>query len=119
ISKGWGPTAGELKRSAVKSSEAPADEKLKGNKILVSASKLGAHDIAKQGETKKSEDKPKAEEAEKDAAAKLALSTFLHRAHDDACDIFGTVLGPDTNDAHRDHFHLDMKVRKSQRGLCQ
>jgi hypothetical protein len=119
ISKAWGPTASELKRAAAKSTEAPADEKIKGNKILVSASKLGAHDIAKQGEAKKSDDKPKSEEAEKEAAAKLALSTFLHQAHDDACEIFGTVLGPDTNDAHRDHFHLDMKVRKSQRGLCQ
>lgn len=119
ISKGWGPTAGDLKRAAAKSSEAPADEKIKGNKVLVSASKLGAHDLAKQGEAKKGEDKPKSEEAEKEAAAKLASSTFLHQAHDDACDIFGTVLGPDTNDAHRDHFHLDMKVRKSRRGLCQ
>jgi len=119
ISKGWGPTAGELKRTAAKASEAPADDKIKGNKILVSASKLGAHDLAKQGEAKQGEDKPKSAEAEKEAAAKLALSSFLHQAHDDACDIFGTVLGPDTNDAHRDHFHLDMKERKSQRGLCQ
>lgn len=113
VSKGWGPTTSELKR-AVKSTETPVGDKIIGGKILVSASKLGARDIAKQGE-----DKPKSEEAEKEAAAKLALSSFLHQVHDDACEIFGTVLGPDTNDAHHDHFHLDMKVRKSQRGLCQ
>jgi hypothetical protein len=113
ISRGWGPTASELKR-ATKASDAAGDDKAKGGKFLVSASKLGAHDIAKHGE-----DKPNSDEAEKEAAAKLALSSFLHQAHDDACDIFGTVLGPDANDAHHNHFHLDMKVRKQSRGLCQ
>ncbi len=116
VSKGWGPTADELKR-AQKSAEAPAVDNDGGNgkgKLLLAASKLGAHDLAK-----KSEEKPKSEEAEKEAAAKQATSAFLHQAHNDACDIFGTVLGPDTNDAHHDHFHLDMKARKQNRALCE
>lgn len=41
-----------------------------------------------------------------------AESRFLHRLHSGACQIFGTVLGPEANDAHRDHFHLDMKDRR-------
>ncbi len=116
VSRGWGPTADELKR-AQRSTEAPAGDHDTGNgkgKFLLAASKLGAHDLAK-----KSEEKPKSEEAEKEAAAKQATSAFLHQAHDDACDIFGTVLGPDTNDAHHDHFHLDMKARKQKRALCE
>jgi hypothetical protein len=32
---------------------------------------------------------------------------FLHRAHLSACRYFRVALGPDYNDAHRDHFHLD------------
>ena len=61
----------------------------KGDKILrLPATKLGAHDIAKQGEAKKGEDKPKSEEAEKEAAAKLASSTFLHQAHNETPAIF-------------------------------
>ncbi len=32
---------------------------------------------------------------------------FLKRAHDRACDHFATVLGPDYNELHRDHFHFD------------
>lgn len=32
---------------------------------------------------------------------------FLKRAHIRACDHFSTVLGPDYNDLHRDHFHFD------------
>lgn len=32
---------------------------------------------------------------------------FLHRIHEQACGLFDTVLGPDYNAAHADHFHLD------------
>lgn len=32
----------------------------------------------------------------------------LRDLHAGACRLFGTVLGPDYNAAHRDHFHLDM-----------
>lgn len=37
-----------------------------------------------------------------------ALRTFLRAARDDACNIFRVVLGPDYNDAHHDHLHVDM-----------
>jgi hypothetical protein len=43
---------------------------------------------------------------------------FVTKIHDDACGIFGTVLGPEANDAHKDHFHLDMKAR-SRRAYCE
>ena len=32
---------------------------------------------------------------------------FLREVRDGACRVFDTVLGPDYNAAHRDHFHLD------------
>jgi len=32
---------------------------------------------------------------------------FLRIVHESACKRFGTVLGPDYNEAHRDHFHLE------------
>jgi len=37
---------------------------------------------------------------------------FLKAVHAGACEIFGTVLGPEANAAHRDHFHFDMKKRR-------
>jgi len=43
-------------------------------------------------------------------------SAFLHAIHDGACEIFGTTLGPDASDSHKNHFHLDMKERR--RPLC-
>jgi hypothetical protein len=36
---------------------------------------------------------------------------FLREVRDGACDLFATVLSPDYNEAHRDHFHLDQAGR--------
>ncbi len=36
-----------------------------------------------------------------------------------ACAFFTTVLGPTTNAAHSDHFHLDMAERSSGFRLCE
>ena len=36
---------------------------------------------------------------------------FLREVRDGACDVFATVLSPDYNQAHRDHFHFDQARR--------
>jgi hypothetical protein len=38
-------------------------------------------------------------------------SRFLREVRDGACRLFATVLSPDYNAAHRDHFHLDQAER--------
>ncbi len=43
-------------------------------------------------------------------------SAFLHGVHAGACEIFGTSLGPEANNSHKNHFHLDMRERR--RPLC-
>jgi hypothetical protein len=40
---------------------------------------------------------------------------FLQTVHASACKRFGTVLGPQYNAAHHDHFHLEL----SSRGTCK
>jgi hypothetical protein len=55
------------------------------------------------------------------AAPELSPSVrqaFLRRIHAGACRHFGTVLGPEANEAHRNHFHLDMAERKVKR-ICE
>jgi hypothetical protein len=42
---------------------------------------------------------------------------FVIYLHEDACRRFGTVLGPEANAAHKNHFHLDMKKRR--KGFCE
>ena len=44
--------------------------------------------------------------------------TFLLRVHREACGPFTTVLGPEANDAHLDHLHLDLATRKG-RPFCE
>lgn len=44
-----------------------------------------------------------------DAGAK---GRFLRDARDGACRVFGVTLSPDYNDAHANHFHLDMGLRR-------
>jgi hypothetical protein len=39
-------------------------------------------------------------------------TAFLRDAHRAACRIFGTVLGPEANTQHKNHFHVDMAERK-------
>jgi hypothetical protein len=47
-----------------------------------------------------------------------AKSQFVTFLFDDACRRFGTVLGPNANAAHKDHFHLDMKKRRKS-NFCE
>lgn len=37
---------------------------------------------------------------------------FLRDIHAGGCKIFGTVLGPEANEAHKNHFHVDMAKRR-------
>ena len=37
---------------------------------------------------------------------------FLRQLHVDACGIFGTVLGPEANQAHANHYHFDLAPRR-------
>ncbi|HRY06814.1 MAG TPA: extensin family protein [Hyphomicrobiaceae bacterium] len=52
------------------------------------------------------------------AVNEIRKQRFLRGAHDSACKIFGTVLGPEANNAHRNHFHLDMAHRDTG-AFCQ
>ena len=64
--------------------------------------------------------KPPAEATPPESAlsSEAPMSEFVRKVHQDACDSFGTVLGPEANEAHRDHFHFDMKQRRA-RSFCQ
>lgn len=45
-------------------------------------------------------------------------AAFLRAVRDAACGVFGTVLSPDYNAAHADHFHLDQEAR-GLGGVCR
>lgn len=72
-----------------------------------------AHRNADKAETKTPPEPAPARILQRDEAA-----IFIHVIHADACRIFGTVLGPNANAAHKDHFHLDMTKRRYA-GVCK
>jgi hypothetical protein len=110
------------KTSAIATAE-PASAKGKGRAALRTAElqKLGrgTSDVSRDpkaipttgapepGAVKKSEDIKKSAEA-----------AFLRQLHKGACGVFGTVLGPEANEAHRDHFHFDLAQRRRS-AFCQ
>ena len=50
--------------------------------------------------------------------ARTREAAFLRDVHAGACRIFGTVLGPEANEAHRNHLHLDL-ARRRRRAFCE
>ena len=44
---------------------------------------------------------------------------FLRAAHRSACTLFNTVLGPEANNAHQNHFHVDMAERIKNTKMCE
>ena len=44
--------------------------------------------------------------------------SLLTNVRSDSCKYFNTVLGPGTNRQHADHFHFDLRDRKSGRKYC-
>ena len=54
-----------------------------------------------------------------DGTSYNARQRFLRLIHAAACRRFGTVLGPEANEAHRNHFHLDMADRGGRGSFCE
>jgi hypothetical protein len=115
VATSWSPPTHDLQGAVTTKPTAQGA----GLKILVAAnSDASPVELAKLSKAKPNPDHK--HQSEKDNAAKEAQekSAFLHEAHDGACKIFGTVLGPDANAAHHGHFHLDMKARKYH-SICE
>ena len=110
VARGWGPTRRDIVAAANTSSIGKRDSsEQKGH-----ATKTASTDLVKVSTSRAPKDvKPVAATA---AASDHDISTeakFLRLAVHGACGIFSTVLGPEANDVHRTHFHLDLQDRGS------
>ena len=135
VLKGWGPTERDIaaaqkaaaQKQVAEAKKADATKKKKGAKAdsddTASASEGTAHESAKEEAKvhkagfKLDERKVVATAAVPLTAAETTEAAFLKRLHHGACAMFGTVLGPEANEAHRNHFHFDVRQRK-RRGVC-
>jgi len=135
VLKGWGLTGRDIKARAEAKAKAEADAKAKGKGAttkVASADEKDSKDkdgtastrLAKAG-IKQAAITPTSLSIGKKALATEAADTdpheppkptkealFLRAIHGGACGAFGTVLGPEANDPHRNHFHLDLIPRR-------
>jgi hypothetical protein len=119
VTHGWGPTqrdliaAAKAKKAAAgvtgsvgqqkteENTKEPASDVVKISTALVPSSATSANQSAASGID------PKA----------VAEGKFLRLAHDGGCKVFSTVIGPEANDVHRTHLHLDLQDR--QTSVCE
>ena len=97
----WGPTARDLQKQS-----ASADDGRAEGESARAPSRKEASGRRRSDERKTLTDVPAISQPRSQEAA------FLRDVHAGACRIFGTVLGPEANEAHRNHLHLDLAPRK-------
>jgi hypothetical protein len=108
VTQAWGPT----KRDLAAAKTAGVDKKIAGQQTVVS--KITSTDLVKVSHPHATTDANRLDVmAVSTDQAIPAEAKFLRRAQQAACNIFTTVLGPEFNDVHRTHFHLDLQTRDS------
>jgi hypothetical protein len=104
----WGPTTRDLQKRRVIADDGRTEGKSKetmgeGGRT---PSRTEASGRRRSDERKTMTDIPVTSEPRTPEAA------FLRNVHAGACRIFGTVLGPEANEAHRNHLHFDLAPRR-------
>lgn len=123
VLKGWGPTARDIKAKAEAEAKAKAKAKTKNTDAAKPSGQVTQASLTSMP-SKLALRQSKAASGLVSAAdaAEPAKPTnealFLRSLHSGACREFGTVLGPEANDPHRNHFHLDLIPRRS-RSYCE
>jgi hypothetical protein len=114
---GWGPTQRDLIAAAKAKKTAPGTT---GSLAQQKANAKGAtNEVVKVSTSPASNSATAASPSpgSADDSSIAAEAKFLRLAHDGGCKIFSTVLGPEANDAHRTHLHLDLQERKTS--VCE
>ncbi len=115
VTHGWGPTQRDLIAAAKAKKTASGVTGSVGQQRTERNIKGSASDVVKiSAATARSS----ATSADQSAASgvdskAVAEGKFLRLAHDGACKAFSTVMGPEANDVHRTHLHLDLQDRKT------
>ncbi len=120
LATGWGPTRRDLVAGvklipiAAKNASADdgADQGTPSDKVTAKPANAQA---AMQASVKSAAliqgDPGSASKAPSPDPLTLPQAKFLRRVHQGACETFTTVLGPEANDIHRTHLHLDLQDR--------
>lgn len=127
VLKGWGPTARDIKAQAkakadLARSKSPATAggastttkpapAISGKVLTRAGLSLGKPPAQKPETTAL---RPSAPVGGVEALKPTTATAFLTSLHQGACREFETVLGPEANEAHRNHFHFDLSPLRNQ-----
>ena len=117
VTHGWGPTQRDLIAAAKAKKSAPSTtgslQKKEKNTKEATTDVVKVSTAASSNSATAASPSP----ASADDSGVAAEAKFLRLAHDGGCKIFSTVLGPEANDAHRSHLHMDLQDRKTS--VCE
>jgi Extensin-like protein C-terminus len=115
VTHGWGPTQRDLVAAAKAKKAAPG---ITGSLAQQKTNTKGATtEVVKVSTSPVSNSATVASPGPTSADDSEVAAKFLRLAHDGGCKVFSTVIGPEANDAHRTHFHLDLQERKTS--VCE
>ena len=113
---GWGPTQRDLiAASKTKKTSATALKVTSGQQKADSGNNVAVTDVVKVSASQAPNNGERQAEVTAPVVnpATTAEAKFLRLVQQRACGIFSTVLGPEANDLHRTHLHLDLQDRNS------
>jgi membrane protein involved in colicin uptake len=98
------------KQAAAEAARLKAEEQARAQQRLAELQRKGRKDQRVARANAKAT--PVTTDADIAAGTRSDEALFLRRLHRGACGTFGTVLGPEANEAHREHFHFDLAPRR-------
>lgn len=127
LTQGWGPTKRDLVAGVKLVPIVSKTPEGSASAVTTAEMKTSPNGGAAEAKMVKASVEQPGGGAEAEAAPKAAPqpdpltlpeAKFLRRVHRGACDAFSTVLGPEANDVHRTHLHLDLQDRHAL-NVCQ
>jgi hypothetical protein len=112
----WGPTARDLQKQAASTVDARQEGEAKKKVDEPAGGRATAR--KETSRQRRSAERKTVTDAPILSEPRTREATFLRELHAGACRIFGTVLGPEANEAHRNHLHFDLLPRK-RRSYCE
>jgi hypothetical protein len=115
----WGPTARDLRaQQLARTADRPEDRKSEATEESAKTPEKGRGRKEASSSARASAHRKSMSDAAPVAQPRTREAEFLRAVHAGACGVFSTVLGPEANEAHRNHLHFDLMPRR-RKALCE
>ena len=115
----WGPTARDLRAALLaQAADRPQDRKTAATEDSAKKPNNGRRSKDAASSARASGNRKSMTDVIPLAQPRTREAEFLRAVHAGACGVFSTVLGPEANEAHRNHLHFDLVPRR-HKALCE